>query len=790
MIKQTPRGLFRNGITSPELLRESTVGREDVLDDILDKLKSRKNKKSGINSLFIGPRGVGKTHLLSLIEHSILDNKELKKQYEVIRFPEESNRILSFADLLLEILNILKGIDNKVSQSLYERLETELNDDIIIDEVLHHLKQWHKKSKKNILLMIENLDVLLSEQVKSKIDIHKFRSFLMDNSHIVMIGTAPTYFSALSDVKHPVYDFFDIQLLRELNEEEIISLIKTNLKWDKRDDLLNDFDNLEPKIQSMLSLTGGNPRLVMMFYELINQDKLTDIKLELHKLLDKITPFYQDRLKDLAPQERALLETIALMRREKRTPINISKQFRKSRETTSVLLKRMIKSGYLSVNANLDDKRSRIYRIKEKFFDIWLAMNESRSNRKYIPYLLDFFNMWYPDKKQRELKSKELLKALKKDRENPNRNDIEESLNYLSESPNNPNDRKIEKADIAIKAIKNGESNIAKNMIKNGLDNTNIGSKDIFIWMSKSSFENQGENDNIGLNSIDYFEKIVKYWRAEHSGELERASVLFYKLKNELEDFGLHDLHIALLKEKLFDSKTKKEKGILYNDIGMIELRSAKYNDAKKSFTKSLEIRQEIGDKAGEGITLNNISQTYKARGDYDTALQYLEQSLKIRQEIGDKSGEGTTLNNIATIYNTRGDYDTALQYLEQSLEIGQEIGDKSGEGTTLNNISQIYNARGDYDTALQYLEQSLKISQEIGDKAGLCANLFNIGHIHLQNNDKQKAMIKWIETYLIAKEIKLAQALNSLEELAGQIGLENGLESWDKLAREYIANS
>ncbi|WXU00844.1 MAG: Photosystem I assembly protein Ycf3 [Catillopecten margaritatus gill symbiont] len=985
MINQTARGLFRSGITDPKLLKTSTVGRQDLLDDILGKLTSRKNKRSGINQLFIGPRGVGKTHFLSLIEQSIQENKALEKQYTVVRFPEESNRILSFADLLLEIINILKNIDNEMFQPLYERLETEPSDDIVIDEILHYLQQWHNKSKKNILLMIENLDVLLSEQVKAKIDIHKFRSFLMDNSHIIMIGTAPTYFSALNDVKHPVYDFFDIQLLRELNEDEIMSLIKTHLKWDKQDDLLKNFNSLKPKIQAMLSLTGGNPRLVMMFYGLISQDRLDNIKLELQKLLDKITPFYQDRLKDLAPQERALLETMALMRSEKRTPANISKQFRKSREITSVLLKRMVKSGYLSVNTNPDDKRSRIYRIKEQFFDIWLAMNESRGNRKYIPYVLDFFSMWYPTKKERDLKSKALLKELKQDRENFNKNNIQESLEYLSESSSDSNDRVMEKAGIAISATKIGEYDFAKKII-NGLDTTNVGSKAIFTWMSKSGFENQSQNDNVGINSIDYFEKIVKYWKEQHSGQLERASIIFNELKEELQNVGLHDLHIALLKEKLSDSATNKEKGGLHNDIGTVEFRSAKYDNAKDSFIKSLEIRQEIGDKAGEGATLNNISQIYNARGDYETALKYLEQSLEIRQEIGDRAGEGTTLNNISQIYNARGDYETALKYLEQSLEIRQEIGDRAGEGATLNNISQIYNARGnyetalkyleqsleimqeigdragegttlnnisqiynargdyetalkyleqsleirqeigdkagegatlnnistiynargdyetalkyleqsleirqeigdragegttlnnisqiykargnyetalkyleqsleimqeigdragegatlnnisqiykvrgnyeialkyleqsleirqeigdragegatlnnisqiynargDYETALKYLEQSLEITQEIGDKAGLCVTLFNIGHIHLQNNEQSKAMQKWAEVYLMAKEIDLAQALDALEKLAEQIGLENGLQDWEEMAQEF----
>ncbi|MEE9355744.1 MAG: helix-turn-helix domain-containing protein [Methylococcaceae bacterium] len=149
---------------------------------------------------------------------------------------------------------------------------------------------------------------------------------------------------------------------------------------------------------------------------------MTEIKTRFHQLLDRITPSYQDRLKNLPPQERALLETIALMRFEQRTPVNIAKKFRKPRHQTSVLLKRMTEAGYLSVSVNPNDKRSRLYRIKEGFFDIWLAMNESRAQRKYLPYLVDFFILWYASVEDRENKRRQLTKKLSKLKEKEQEN--------------------------------------------------------------------------------------------------------------------------------------------------------------------------------------------------------------------------------------------------------------------------------------------------------------------------------------------------------------------------------
>jgi tetratricopeptide (TPR) repeat protein len=229
----------------------------------------------------------------------------------------------------------------------------------------------------------------------------------------------------------------------------------------------------------------------------------------------------------------------------------------------------------------------------------------------------------------------------------------------------------------------------------------------------------------------------------------------------------------------------KSGEGSTLNNISQIYEARGDYDVALEYLQRALDIQQEIGDKSGEGSTLNNISQIYEARGGYDVALEYLQRALDIQQEIGDKSGEGTTFNNLSQIYEARGDYDVALDYLQKSLEIKQEIGDQSGEGTVLNNISQIFKAQGDSEMALEYLKRSLAIQQEIGDMAGLCATMFNMGEIYWQNHDQSNAVSFWIVVYRMARQMKLAQALQALERLASHLGLPVGLDGWERLSRQ-----
>ena len=152
-----------------------------------------------------------------------------------------------------------------------------------------------------------------------------------------------------------------------------------------------------------------------------------------------------------------------------------------------------------------------------------------------------------------------------------------------------------------------------------------------------------------------------------------------------------------------------------------------------------------------------------------DTLLrEKFDESIAAQSEQMDKLGQQLITLELAI----PGLYATVLKLI-------------SGEGTTLNDISQIYDARGDYDTALSYLQQSLAIRQEIGDVAGLCATLFNMGHIHLQNDEQQQAMQAWVTVYRLASQMNLAQVLNALENLAPQLGLQNGLAGWEQLAQQ-----
>ena len=424
-------GLYRSGVTSAARLRHTSVARGHLLDNAIESLRGSAGRKSKNHLLFIGPRGIGKTHLLSCIEDAVQSDDALGTSVVVVRFPEESNRTLSFADFLIGMCGILKEVleDEPLWAELFAAVQTEEDDARVADVLVPAIREENRRRGRTLLVMLENLGEILSRQIRNRNDVAALRKFLMSDNRCLLAATAPLHFDGITDIGQPFYDFFDIQILENLSVDETIEVIRLNLEWEERQDILDTLDEMRPRLEALYRMTGGSPRLTMMLYELIAHESITSVQDQFHLLLDRISPFYQGRLNDLPPGQRAMLECLASMRDQEKTPAAIAARMRMSQQETSSLLKRLTDAHYLRADRHPRDKRSRLYTIREGFFDIWLAMNLSRGARKRMPFLLDFFSLFYPSIAAREEKRRRLRARLLEE----GSADAEKALDYLSE---------------------------------------------------------------------------------------------------------------------------------------------------------------------------------------------------------------------------------------------------------------------------------------------------------------------------------------------------------------------
>ncbi len=775
-------GLYRAGLTSAAHRRHITVARASLVQDTLEILRGSMSRNSKHHFLFIGPRGIGKTHLLSLIEDEITASSDLAAHYVVTRFPEESHRTLSFADFLLGLCEILGDTlpDEPLWRDLHQRLRTEADDATIIDTLVPAIRRQNRERRRTVLVMLENLGEVFTRQIKKKTDIAALRKFFMDDNGCLLLATAPLHFDAITSVEEPFYDFFDVQILEDLSETETLDLIRRNLEWEQRDDLLQDFDSLRPKLLALYRMTGGNPRLTVMLYELIAHDAITEVRQQFQILLDRITPFYQSRLNDLPPQERAVLETMAVMRDQEKTPAAITGRMRLSQPQTSSLLKRLTEARYLRATPHPQDKRSRLYTIREGFFDIWLAMNLSRGARERLPFLLDFFTLYYPSIEERETKRAEL-------RAKDGDGNAEQVLDYLSEvGP--PEEKAAAKLNLVRIHAGHGRSDKAVQYLREA---SLLPLDPLGTWIVRHV------DGTPSTNYLNELQEMIDCWELHRSGDLEAFAERFSKLADTLSFKSFSETKISFLRDHLYHLADAKERINTRLKIANLLYELARWPDAEAEFKLAQGEAEALNDPFILSIIFNNLAQLLQETNRLAEAESLMRHALAIDEK---NLGSGhpniaIRLNNLASLLQNINQLTDAELLMRRALAINEQCfgPDHTRVATNLNNLALLLQATNRLADAEPLMRRALAIDEKnLGSNHPDVARDLNNLALLLQDTNRlteaeslMRNSLVILEKNLGTEHPKVALALNNLAQL---LQATNRLAEAESLMRDALA--
>lgn len=425
--------LYRPQRTKPEDLEAVFVARESIVEGFLERLGRCGALASRQHYLFIGPRGIGKTCLLEVIQHRIRAGA-LGASWVPVALAEEGYAARSVANLLLEGLQVLANqTGDAEAGAAHARLRHDADDQRVTDLALDAFRSFHKRLGKRVLLLVENVNRVLDRQLaRNGQQIALLRKILIEEDWLVMIGTSPTYVSAATEPEAPLFEFFQVTLLQELSREEQVSLFRKLAALEDNETIHEYLRDFNARLQALYHFTGGNPRLALMLYDLIAHKRIFDVQEELDGLLDQLTPFYQDRMRDLADQEAQLLERMALLP-EGCTPTELAREARMEAKTVRALMTRLEGAGY--VRREQRRKKQTVYIIPERFFRIWHQLNHSRAERGRVQYLLEFFATWYNTRDERDRVWKQLVESLEKrspGAEESQVNEIVEFMDYIA----------------------------------------------------------------------------------------------------------------------------------------------------------------------------------------------------------------------------------------------------------------------------------------------------------------------------------------------------------------------
>jgi tetratricopeptide (TPR) repeat protein/DNA-binding transcriptional ArsR family regulator len=379
---------------SPETLERIFVQREDIAQDLVDRIILSATTPAKHHSLLIGARGMGKTHLVSLVYYRLDRHQELKDKLMVAWLREEEWGVDSWLDLVVRIFRSLeeKKVDTKgllaqlqqVSISDAETLATQLLTDLI--------------GQKTLLLIIENLDDLfagLGEKGQQK-----FRSFLQERQCCTILATTPALFAGVQDRSEPFFGFFNPIPLSPLNWEEATVMLQKIAELDGQADLANFLRTPAGKarVRAVHHLAGGNPRVYTLFAQFITRESLDELVQAFMKMLDDLTPYYQSRMKELSNQQRKIVEFL-VDRREAVMVKEIATQCFIEQRVVSGQLLQLRNKGYVVARAN---GRESFYELAEVLMRLCMEVKKYRG--QWVELFVDFLRIWYrPAERQEKL---------------------------------------------------------------------------------------------------------------------------------------------------------------------------------------------------------------------------------------------------------------------------------------------------------------------------------------------------------------------------------------------------
>jgi AAA+ ATPase superfamily predicted ATPase len=381
-----------------ETLETLFVGRQALLDELLDDLRRQATSASRQHWLIYGPRGMGKTHLSGLVYHRVRQSPELAAAYFPIWLPElDAYTAYSAGKLLAQIAEQAScELSSRGEPEAAHRLRSELgalgglgDDDEYFQGALGLLRDLARRRQRHLLILLENLDALLVALSRQQggLEARRLRQALLENTELLFVSTTPTrYLSALHHPKQPLFGHFRERRLDGLTAENVTELLTRLAEMTGRPLPVDG-----RRSWLLHRLTGGNPRAIgMAFGALGGGTDLADVVADFERLLDLQTPYFEARLAHLAPRERAIVEALALARNTL-TIQEIAQISRLPEKSLSTQVKRLQEEGHVQPALGEKGKGS-LYELADGLLRLWF---QYRRGRQELEPLIRFLALWY-----------------------------------------------------------------------------------------------------------------------------------------------------------------------------------------------------------------------------------------------------------------------------------------------------------------------------------------------------------------------------------------------------------
>ncbi|HYI60985.1 MAG TPA: tetratricopeptide repeat protein [Acidimicrobiales bacterium] len=394
---------FTPSTMEPEVLEAIFVKREPLAQRLEGAVRAAATTGDIEHHLVAGPRGMGKSHLLSIVVNRIRADAALADDIAVAWLREDEWGITSIGDLYEEIIGQLARdplTPPEVAGAAGDALEAlaDVRAEDLADRAEELLPAVH--GDRVVVVVVENLDAIF-ESVGTD-DQHRLRAYLQNGRRTVLLASTPSISPSIATRKGLFFGFFAIDHLDELDVIEARDLLGriATLRGGEDGERLVAYlgtDEAVRRLRVVAHLAGGHPRLWVLMSECITTERLEELVSLLLAVLDDLTPYYQAQMAALSGQQRKIVTVLA--RAEGALAVkDIARRARVKENVAAKQLGDLTKLGYvrqpvLPPGVEVKDKRTRAYELREPLLRHCLEVKESRG--RPLRLVVEFLRTWY-----------------------------------------------------------------------------------------------------------------------------------------------------------------------------------------------------------------------------------------------------------------------------------------------------------------------------------------------------------------------------------------------------------
>ncbi len=222
-----------------------------------------------------------------------------------------------------------------------------------------------------------------------------------------------------------------------------------------------------------------------------------------------------------------------------------------------------------------------------------------------------------------------------------------------------------------------------------------------------------GQTDTI----IDNLQKAISL--AEQSGDVEILATAYRRMGSNIHT-EQPDKSLELLEQALELARTTTNQKLIadcYITLGVIighkpgQLEMAIHHNQE-----ALNPYHAMGDLRGISMATYNLSLYYRDRDKLQEARELCEQSLQIKYQIGDRAGAARRLSVLAGWDMQEEEFESAIERLDESMLICEELGEVGRLTYTLTQQGLLRIIMNDYASAEDILQRGLQLTIQSDD--------------------------------------------------------------------------